>query len=406
MELDPSTLVQALLLMTYWYDKPADTKGRTYWMRIALSFANDLGLGQNSELAMLSPHEQMLRRRLWWCCLMRDRLISLSELRPSNISTDETSLPVLSADDFECPAFAEALKKHSEQSNDGQWQALTELCFQKVKLCILIGRILRTQYKPRRVQHIDSVGPTVTLLPDLSDSATAEFVARDQELRKWSSDMCPTMHCLVNEDLWRNCSTVSVHCSSLEMLYYTVLGIVHRPRLLTHSPPDSAAKAIQDLSRKVVREGAQRITQIAKVLEEADLLRFLPPIGVTALLASAVQHTKDTVSSAPPIRKTAQLSLKQTMDSLAQLQQIYFSADHAMAFIELIGSKQNLDDGRDLREMTVFPLFRNELLNHHTSQTQNTGERASSVTENIAECFDTHSDLFSACEFMTPWMPL
>ena len=392
--------------MTYWYEKPADTKGRTYWMRIALSFANDLGLGQNSEPAMLSPHEQMLRRRLWWCCLMRDRLISLSELRPSSISIDETSFPVLSADDFECPAFAEALKKHSGQSNDGQWQALTELCFQKVKLCILVGRILHTQYKPRRVQHIASTDPTVTLLPDLSDSATAEFVARDQELRKWSSDMCPTMHCLVNEDLWRNCSAVSVHCSSLEMLYYTVLGIVHRPRLLTHSPPDSAAGAIQDHSRKVVREGAQRITQIAKVLEEADLLRFLPPIGVTALLASAVQHTKDTVSSAPPIRKAAQLSLKQTTDSLAELQQIYFSADHAMAFIELIGSKQGLDDSRDLQEMTVFPLFRNELLNHHTPQTQNAGEIASSGTENLAEYYDTHSDLFSACEFMTPRMPL
>ena len=218
MELAPSTLVQVLLLMTYWYDKPGDIKGRSHWMRIALSFANDLGLGKCSELTGMSPHQQKLRRKVWWCCLMRDRLISLSELLPSSIVTDEADFPALSAHDFKCSVFREALKKYSGKSDDGQWQVLTELCFQKVKLCILIGRILSTQYKPRSIQAIAPTEPTISLLPDLSDFAAAEFVARDEEARRWSSDMCPTARALVREDLWRNCSTVSVHCSSLEML--------------------------------------------------------------------------------------------------------------------------------------------------------------------------------------------
>jgi hypothetical protein len=377
--------------MTYWYDKPTDTKGRSYWMAVALSFASNIGLGQQSELVGLSPGEQKHRRRLWWCLLMRDKLISMSELRPSSICREEADFPSLLPDDFECLAFAGALKKFSRDDDSRQWAVLRHLCVEKIKLCIIIGRILRTQYDSKSFQHASSAESTISLVPNLSPTALAEFVARDQEVRKWSSDMCPITSGLVTEDLWRSCNTVSVHCTSLEMLYYTVLGLVHRPQVLSRPPMDSAAEAIQDFSRKTLRESALRVTQISKVFNDANLLRFLPPIGVTALLASAVQHIKDSESSAPPIRSAATQGLDHTTQSLARLQDIYCSADHAMAFIEIIGSKTITDTAPDLSQVTVFPLFRDELLDYPPSKQPNP-----SYTQTSQDIYDPQVDLLSS----------
>lgn len=43
-ESSPTTIIQALILMTYWEGKLNDTKGRLHWLGIALSIAVGIGL--------------------------------------------------------------------------------------------------------------------------------------------------------------------------------------------------------------------------------------------------------------------------------------------------------------------------------------------------------------------------
>jgi hypothetical protein len=252
----------------------------------------------------------------------------------------------------------------------------------KIRLCVLIGRILDTQYKLGRHRRLtSSEHHQMLLLPRLSGSATAEYMARDQELRKWGADSCTRMHDLVQKDPWRNSSVVGVHCAVLEMLYFTVVGLVHRPQLLNSHPEDSAARALQDFSRDTLREAAQRITEIAKYLDEADLLRFLPPIGVTSLLAAAMQHIKEAVSSPTPQGRSAvSQRLNETMQPLVRLQEIYYSADHAVAFLELVRNKPRDTSPEIGQRMSTAALYRDGAIKYATPRSTSGREGRNTTT--------------------------
>lgn len=352
--------------MTYWYDKPEDPKHRSHWMRIALSFATDVGLIHTSALADLPPPQQRLRRRLWWCCLMRDKLISFSERQPSSIPWDETAFPVLSVDDLDNGALSKALERYHVPDHDKQSNILTELCFQKIKLCVLIGRVLHTQYELSSHQRRTSSGSQLLLIPKFSGSARAEYMYRDQEFREWGSDICSTLHLKIDRDPQRNGTLVRVHSAVLEILSYNVLGMVHRPQVLNNHPTDSAARALQDFSEQTLRTSAHRISEIANFLNGPDLLRFIPPIGLTGLLFAAMQHVKDSQSLSSSVRDTANQDLDWTVQAMSRLKEMYPQAHHAVSFLEHVRTKKlhAEDESPAIGQKKFFSFFRNEVVHY------------------------------------------
>ena len=156
-------------------------------MRIAWSFANDRGLAHPDVLALLPPQQQRLRRRLWWCCFMRDQLISFSERRASSIAIDEEDFPPLLTSDFEWPADPHLFNKLSMSQNEMPWRMLSDLCMEKVNLCILIRRVLCSQYELKVHQRLTSTDPTMLFLPRTTESAAVDHHNRAQELDEWST---------------------------------------------------------------------------------------------------------------------------------------------------------------------------------------------------------------------------
>ncbi|KAL4968581.1 Zn(II)2Cys6 transcription factor [Aspergillus stella-maris] len=92
-EKDRLVISQACLLLTY-YTTDAERSSNSRWLRIAIRYAKKerahlygqlpegptgLGIGRNtSDL-----------KRLWWCCMIRDRIISLGMRRPIQITPDD-----------------------------------------------------------------------------------------------------------------------------------------------------------------------------------------------------------------------------------------------------------------------------------------------------------------------------
>ena len=350
------TLIQVLLLLTYWFDKIEDTKSRCYWMRIAWSFANDQGLGHASVLDTLRVEEQRLRRRLWWCCFMRDQLISFSERRASGISVDEASFPPLLAEDFACSISTQTLARTVSGESTSP-EVLTQLCLQKVKLCVIIHRVLDTQYELRVHKRIKSTEPTMLFLPRLPATAATAYPVRDSELQQWYVDLNAKRQTLSESDSRLNFSVVAVHQAMLEMLYWTVVGMVHRPGLSIKQPEELSQSPSRERAQHSLRTSAQKITEITRNLEQADMLRFQPPIVVTSLFSAVKQHLKDAASSTVPVRSAAEQYLSQTAHSLRRLQEIWFSADNVANFLESIRGRLAPTDGLTTGQGTVsrFP---------------------------------------------------
>ncbi|KIY03341.1 uncharacterized protein Z520_00032 [Fonsecaea multimorphosa CBS 102226] len=335
-ESNPTTMIQILLLMTYWYGQQNDTKGRFYWLRTAFSLATDIGLDRQHQFPDRSVRQRM-RRKLWYCCLMRDKLLSITERRQNAHCCHSENLDGVDTADFEDAAFDQALDKYYLPEHGIETRSLGRLCAQKVKLCLIIGRILDSQYELSGIRLVYSSDPFMVLIPKTKVLST-EAAARDQELHTWYTETASIKAAALGQDHGQNGSLLGLHSATLELLYLTALCTVHRPLLLLDQPKGSAAEALQSFSRQTLRSAARRISEIARQLEESHLLQVMPPLAVGALIVASIQHLKDALSTEAELRGTGDLYLRQTLQAFAALSPKYNSADCAIGFIERVRS--------------------------------------------------------------------
>ena len=337
-ESNPTTLIQVLLLMTFWHGQLNDTKGRFYWLSIALSLAAAAGLDDPRQDPD-QPDRRRFRRRLWACCIMRSRLLSLMERRQVPHECVAKVSEAFRPGDMDDLALTRAFDKYYLPGCELEAKAITQLFMQKIKLCGIIRHVFASQYHAAALSCVESSETVMVLIPT-TKNLSSYVIARDQELRKWCEETSSNTGFAIGKDHSSNGAVLGVHSASLEMLYLTVVSAVHRPNLLHHQSTDSAAGALQAFSCFTTRSAARRITDIARQLDDGNLVRFLPPLAVGALTAASIHHLKDLMTTDSHLHGEGSLYLNQTLHALAALRTRYNSADSAIGFIETVKSGQ------------------------------------------------------------------
>ena len=82
---------QGALLLTYNSSMRSFKRANTFWLGIAIQFAKDAD-SHRYHTKNATPERRNMLKRLWWCCLLRDRILPLGLRRPLYIS----------ASDFDC----------------------------------------------------------------------------------------------------------------------------------------------------------------------------------------------------------------------------------------------------------------------------------------------------------------
>ena len=149
-ELDRVSIIQSLLLMTYCHKTACDQKESDYWMSIAMSLENKIGLHRNPEKSLLmDPARQRLWKRIWWSIYMRDRLIALGLRRPTRIENGDFDVSMLTLDDFEvriAPDINSCISRCEIMRDIEMQRQLAVICIEKAKLCIVVSNVLSVQY--------------------------------------------------------------------------------------------------------------------------------------------------------------------------------------------------------------------------------------------------------------------
>ncbi|PHH69643.1 hypothetical protein CDD80_6602 [Ophiocordyceps camponoti-rufipedis] len=365
-EADRLVLVQGLMLMTYWYETPDDQKDTWHWMGVAVSLAHTIGLHRDPARTAMAPGRQRLWKRVWWSCVMRDRLVALGMRRPTRIKDEDFDVPMLAESDFDhvgpgsgpgpapeavfaaggCPAVADAATRRE----------LAQLCVAKAELCIRIGNMLRAQYSVMLRQKPDNNKSTTMLLfpvrPQADDSGAA-VSAVDTELRDWLAGLpesCRARPLGPLDGYGMGGAAVAVQRTLLHMVFHTTVAALHRPQFL-----QPAGSPSQDLARLRVRDAAAHITRMAAQLHSLRLERFLPTTGVTVLLPAMIVHLLDMKSPGRVVRERAARGFRQCMRVMQRLRDMYAAADYATSFLDAalrkaaIDMKQTMggDDGED-----------------------------------------------------------
>lgn len=333
-ELNPTTMIQVLLLMTYWHGQLNDSKGRFYWLDTALSLATNIGLA-NPHYYSDQPDEQRFRRRLWACCIIRSHILSLTERRQTTRQFVSRDVEALQPDDLDDVGLARAFDGYYPLGRDVEVRMISRLLIQQVKLCALVRRILESQYELSGMRCVASSDTMMMLIPKM-EAPSSQITARDQELRAWYRETTSSGDTAFGEDHRSNGPVLGVHSAVLELFYLTVLSAVHRPHLLYDQGADSAAGALQAFSCLTLRSAARRMTEIVRHLDEDNLVQFLPPIAVGVCIAASIQHLKDAMSADSELRSTGSLFLSQTLHVAAALKTKFQSVDTLISFIERV----------------------------------------------------------------------
>lgn len=351
---DRLVLVQALLLMTYWYETPDDQKDTWHWMGVAISLAHTIGLHRNPDNGTMPPRKQRLWKRMWWSCFMRDRLIALGMRRPTRIKDEDFDVPMLQESDFEIDILPEGNNLLPPECtvirNTDMQRELAEMCVQKAKLCVLISHMLKAQYSVliRDRLQPERTNTTMMLFPNKSLDNLEAVEQVDRELAAWATALPPSCQYrpLVPYDVQDGRSTVAVQRNLLHMVYQTTTSALHRPLFLPTSPlqPPQASRAVQEASRDKVKNAATQITRMAAEMHHFRLAKYLPTTGVTVVLPAMIIHLVEYKHPDYERRKEAQKGFHQCMQVMVKLRDIYAAADFAAGFLEQALKKAAIHD--------------------------------------------------------------
>ncbi|UNI18970.1 Cutinase transcription factor 1 beta [Purpureocillium takamizusanense] len=363
-ESDRLVLVQALMLMTYWYETPDDQKDTWHWMGVAISLAHTIGLHRNPEATSMSVSKQRLWKRIWWSCFMRDRLIALGMRRPTRIKDEDFDVPMLVETDFEIQALPESntvIPKECRLMRDVAMQReLATMCIAKAKLCVCISHMLKAQYSVLirdKMKPENTTNSTMMLFPNKQLDNVESINAVDIELSAWAESLpeCCNYRPLNPLDVKDGKSTVAVQRTLLHMVYHTTISALHRPQFLPSSPSQAptTSRQTQEISRLRVRDAASQITRMATELHHLRLERYLPTTGVTVILPAMIIHLLEMKNPTPQARDRATKGFRQCMRVMEKLREIYAAADYATGFLDAALRKAAIDVSTSVSQSTL-----------------------------------------------------
>ncbi|KAL5003475.1 fungal-specific transcription factor domain-containing protein [Aspergillus recurvatus] len=154
-EKDRLIVSQACLLLT-WYSTDAERSTNSRWLRIAIRYAKKEQAHLYHKLPQLGPGRKVSDlKRLWWCCMIRDRIISLGMRRPIQITPHEFDLQLqegLSFQDLEEECLNSAV--YTPEAKIALCGVLASLCHLVVAVTDVIMLVYpTTQNMPFSLAH-------------------------------------------------------------------------------------------------------------------------------------------------------------------------------------------------------------------------------------------------------------
>ncbi|OAL33757.1 hypothetical protein AYO20_06933 [Fonsecaea nubica] len=342
-ESDDAAVLQAVLLLTYWYESPEDRKHTWYWMGISVSVAYTMGLNRRHAHANRDRETQRLFKRLWWACHIRDRLIALGMRRPAWIKLEDHDTPMLERDDFDteplpnelftllggAPSVLDCVSRPD----------LVYTCIDLAKLTVCIGHILVTQYSLVTESGGGTAGGSMMLSPQRSTLQMSEATRCEEQLRKWEQELHPeARYTVVGAYQYGGVPVdpvTNVHRALLRMVYLTTLSALYRPQVFRPKKQQRARPSKSGISaRQILRQAANEITDIIADLQAQDQIRFLSTSGVMVLSPTVITLLLDINSPDHDKRNASIARFYRCMQVLHKLREIYASADSAISFLE------------------------------------------------------------------------
>ncbi|EXJ69838.1 uncharacterized protein A1O5_06910 [Cladophialophora psammophila CBS 110553] len=286
-ETDKLAIIQAVLLMAYWSEYPGDNRGAWYWMGIAITLAQTLGMHRKAEYKVQSQ-DAKLHKRVWWSCFIRDRMLAIAMGRPLRIKEAEFDTPALTLEDFDIVDLSSISEKVLLTMVDQI--ALAQMCIKSTELCKLGAEVLELHFSVLPSEKSTSTakgdnGSTATMMFLKSGTSNEQLVQKyDEELQAWYRTLPASCvyRAQAGQEGYSPC--VITNAASLHITFWSVVSALHRPQLRNRDKARSV---------KRVEEAAIEVSRVDREMHKSQLDRYLPATaGIPFQFTAFITHTK------------------------------------------------------------------------------------------------------------------
>ncbi|EEU34405.1 uncharacterized protein NECHADRAFT_21539, partial [Fusarium vanettenii 77-13-4] len=333
MECESSPLVaaQACVLLSFT-SLSSSRKPNTLWLSLAIE--NAMLAEAHLYPTMISParlKEKNVLKRLWWCCIIRDRSMSLLMRLPIRITKHhfDFNLDPLTSKDLE-----DELQR-SKVYNPTTKLRLAKILAQSVELHATLTNILLLVVPPKGMQ-----------VPDLeeTDESHVKLKTCKAALRRWHTSVVsesPKVRDPTNVTSSRTSSanheSIILYTNLMYMYYHTARIVLCHHEVLqldilrastgpSHSLPNDLSTIFE--TRRELQDANADIAECHKELLRLGLVQRLPSSAIGFIVLPLVLNILDVKLSPPPTAEPDQAhtsgATQQQLNTLIQFMRVYW----------------------------------------------------------------------------------
>ncbi|OKL55522.1 hypothetical protein UA08_09211 [Talaromyces atroroseus] len=309
-EEDRMEMVQAALLLTWFSDGGDDICANAWWW-IGVASRTAIGLGMHREVgpSKMPDADKKTWKRMWWCLVQFDCLVSLCYGRPQNINLDDCDVPALTPEDFD--------------ASEGTREA--NFVIYHSELCALVSRLVQSHFSLRAIKTEDSRRERL----DAVDASLAQWLANLPLEFRQDAALRPSKE--------RNPWPLLLH-----LTFNTVLVLFHRSPVASRAGSDTGTDGTAD--EEICYEATSNIVRIFERLDQQSSLR-LCCFWTPSPLFTALLHLRGQLRYKNPIlAMRANEKYQSGMQSLRKLSQYWLFASSVWRLFESISTKDILSD--------------------------------------------------------------
>ncbi|ORY69028.1 uncharacterized protein BCR38DRAFT_472437 [Pseudomassariella vexata] len=288
-ETDPIAIAQAALLLTYWC--PGSSSGlkqpNSAWLGVAIQQAKAAEADKYATMATVHTKRQNILKRVWWCCIIRDRIMPLCVRRNIQITRNHFDFNANASLDYE--DLSDEIE-HSRVYHGDSKRSLTAIMALMTELCVCLTDILELVYPFR---------DTAVCGAEVFLQKVALIKEYREALLRWSKRatmilaVFPDTHDVSRFEegshndsvvLYTNLIWIYYHSSRAALCNYELHISVMVPLPRLSEGPWEYPATIQN-NRKELWDATTSISDCLKKLIRLGLTRWLPSsaVGCTAL---------------------------------------------------------------------------------------------------------------------------
>ncbi|KAF2815567.1 uncharacterized protein BDZ99DRAFT_435984 [Mytilinidion resinicola] len=287
-ERDSVSVAQGALLLTYNASTRNHKILNTFWLSTAIQFAKDADAHRYHSNKSLKPERKSALKRLWWCCILRDRILPLGVRRPLSISSADFdfSLELLTKEDFDSEIFRSRVYDASTKAS------LVQLLLTLCDLAVSLTEVIMLIYPVNDAVCGSSTEQKARLSLNRIESCKGR-------LHSWFENA--TIAFPSPAGISDSHESVVLYTNLMYMYYYSALLAIHHYEVLVIITSSNLLKShfnhmCQSKSR--VEAAAAGITDNLKELVQLKLAKHLPISVVAYAALPLVLHVLDVKLSA------------------------------------------------------------------------------------------------------------